>query len=151
MLNEEVFPELGPPRSPLKEAHPVVGYLKGIFRNFVVLFSLGGGLFILHRYQILTEVWAWVGYIVCAGLYLLGLALATACLPFVWRAHARKVKWVSSLMTEMLHCYQDMKSDGPVSARHLLERLKVATDNGAVWPAPLYALLDDVMARTGRL
>jgi hypothetical protein len=84
-------------------------------------------------------------------LYLLGLALTTLFLPFVWRRHAKNVKRVKSLMTEMLGCYSELLSDGPVSARHLLEQLRVAADKGVAWPAPLYALLDDIMVRTRRL
>jgi hypothetical protein len=45
----------------------------------------------------------------------------------------------------------NLNHTGPVSARRLLERVKVAADKGVVWPRPLYALLDDVMARTGRI
>ena len=99
----------------------------------------------------LSDVWAWGGYITCAVLYLLGLALTTALLPLVWRRHAKNVKRVKSLMTEMLGCYSELVSDGPVSARRVLKQLKVAADKGVAWPAPLYALLDDVMVRTGRL
>jgi hypothetical protein len=51
----------------------------------------------------------------------------------------------------MLYCYGELNSNGPISARRLLERLKSASEKGVVWPAPLYALIDDVMARTGRL
>jgi hypothetical protein len=151
MINEEVFPEIGPPRSPLKEAHPLAEYLKGCTKDFLLFAGLGGGVFVLHRYHVLNDGWAWGGYLTCTVLCLLSLGLTTAFLPFLWRSHAKKVRRVNSLVTEMLNCYSELRSDGPVSARHLLERLKAAADKGVAWPAPLYALLDDVMKRTGRL
>lgn len=151
MINEEVIPEIGPPRSPLKETHPLVNYLKNAFNGFLFWAGLGVVVFVLQRFRVLSDVWAWGGYITCAVLYLLGLALTTALLPLVWRRHAKNVKRVKSLMTEMLGCYSELVSDGPVSARRVLKQLKVAADKGVAWPAPLYALLDDVMVRTGRL
>lgn len=151
MINEEVIPVLGPPRSPLKEAHPFVDYLKNMFNYFLFWTGVGGIVFVLHQFRLLSDGWAWSGYITCVMLYLLGLALTTAFLPLAWHWHTKKVKRVKFIIAEMLGCYSELASDGPVSARHLLERLRGAADKGVVWPAPLYALLDDVMARTGRL
>jgi hypothetical protein len=148
MINEQVIVV---PVSPLKQAHPLVDYLRYAFTGFLIWAIFGGVVFVLHWFGVLSDGWAWGGYITCAVLYLLGLALMTAFLPFVWREQAKNVKWVKSLIAEMLRCYSALASDGPVSARHLLEQLRVAADKGVVWPAPLYALLDDVMTRTGRL
>jgi hypothetical protein len=55
------------------------------------------------------------------------------------------------LLTELLRCYRELDAGSPVSARHLIERLQRTSDLGAVWPPPLHALLDDVMARGGRI
>jgi hypothetical protein len=51
----------------------------------------------------------------------------------------------------MLHCYSALNSEGPVSAHHVRELLVHSAEKGAVWPAPVYALLDDVINRGGRL
>jgi hypothetical protein len=150
MMNEPVIHGLGPPRSPLKQAHPLVTYLKGETYDFLFCVFLGGVVFVLQQKGVISDGWALGGYIVCATLFLLFLGLKTASLPFWWRSHAKSVRQVNSLMIQMFTCYSELNSDGPVSARHLLERLKVAADEGVAWPAPLFALLDDVMARTGR-
>ena len=49
MINEEVIPEIGPPRSPLKETHPLVNYLKNAFNGFLFWAGLGVVVFVLQR------------------------------------------------------------------------------------------------------
>lgn len=55
------------------------------------------------------------------------------------------------MLDAMFGLYAEMNSDGPISAKHIRETAQKATDKGVVWPGPLFALLDDVIARTGRL
>jgi hypothetical protein len=57
----------------------------------------------------------------------------------------------SKLINAMSYCYSTMQATGPISARHVREQLTMATQAGVVWPAPVYAMLDDVIARTGTL
>ena len=40
------------------------------------------------------------------------------------------------LIDAMLHCYNAMDSNGPISAHHVREWLAISTAKGAVWPAP---------------
>jgi hypothetical protein len=77
--------------------------------------------------------------------------LGALVLPIDWRLHANSTRLTKSLMNEMISCYSELKTNGPVSARRLQERLQTAADKGVAWRAPLYALLDDVMGRTGRI
>jgi hypothetical protein len=54
------------------------------------------------------------------------------------------------LLGEMVSCYRELNSPGgPISARHLIERLRRTSEMGAVWPPAVHALLDDVAARGG--
>jgi hypothetical protein len=55
------------------------------------------------------------------------------------------------LTQQMSICYSALDSHGTISAPHVRESLAVSAQKGVVWPAPLYALLDDVMARGGKL
>jgi hypothetical protein len=55
------------------------------------------------------------------------------------------------LTQQMSICYSAMDSAGPISAPHIRELLAASTQKGVVWPAPLHALLDDIMARGGKL
>ncbi len=146
MINEVVTPGL-PPRSPLKVRHPLVSYLKGLLINFSLFILVG---FILYKSHGLDDSWVWLSYIACAVLSLFWPVLATISLPFKWRAHRNAVKRVGLLIAEMQNCYRELESAGPISARHILERLRVADDKGVSWPPSLYALLDDVMQRAGR-
>lgn len=151
MLNEKWFPELGPPASPLKKKHPFGIYLKGQLKNLAWMVAVVGGAVGLYAYGYLGGTGAFWSAAVWAALSALSFVLATAFLPTMWKRHAKAKDHVVMLMQEMLHCYDELQSSGPISARRLLERLKEADAKGVSWPAPLYALLDDVMARTGRL
>lgn len=78
-------------------------------------------------------------------------ALATINVPSYWRNHAKAVKTVNDCIVECTVAYNELKTEGPVSVKHLMERMKVAEDKGVAWPAPVYPLLDDIMGRTARL
>ena len=151
MINEIVVPELGPPRSPLKQTHPLRGYLKGNFQTAAFLFIVGLGVYGLHRIHLLNDGWEAGGFVVIGLLLIFCVGVSTLALPLAWGQHAKAVRNIRMLMGEMVQTYNELRTDGPVSVRHLLERMKMATEKGVSWPGPLYALLDDVMARTGRV
>jgi hypothetical protein len=56
-----------------------------------------------------------------------------------------------ALVNQMDRCYGAMNSNGPIRATHVRELLTRATEKGVVWPAPIYPLIDDVIARGGQL
>lgn len=70
--------------------------------------------------------------------------------PFAWRNLRRHDAKVAELLQAMNSVYSDLDSAGPISARHVWGQAKEATKIGVVWPAPLFALLDDIIARSGR-
>ena len=53
-------------------------------------------------------------------------------------------------MLAMLSTYSALTSSGPIRI-HVQEKVKTAAEKGVVWPAPLFALLDDIVRRTPRL
>jgi hypothetical protein len=71
--------------------------------------------------------------------------------PFGWFTRRRVANEHSKMLSVMINCYGNLRSDGPISARHIVERLATATNQGVIWPAPVFALLDDVAARRDRL
>ena len=56
----------------------------------------------------------------------------------------------AKLLSEMNGVYCELAPSGPYSARHIEHRARSAADKGVVWPAPLFALLDDINNRGGR-
>jgi hypothetical protein len=149
MLNEETF-GLFPARSPLKQRHALLQYLKGQLINGVLF----GGIAAL-------AIWAsssgWIGTTtaewivgVCGFLFLAFASMSTFALPFWWYAQAMARRRVRKLLVTMSTLYNKLKSDGPISAQYARERAGDAAKQGVVWPAPLFALLDDIISRTGR-
>jgi hypothetical protein len=150
MLNEETF-GLFPPRSPIKQTHALLRYFRGLlliavfFGGLVALalWAEGGGL-------LSSTASGWIlGS--CGLLFVALTSVSTLALPFAWHAQAKARRNVHKLMTTMSTIYNELKSDGPISAQHIRERCTAAANDGVVWPAPLFALLDDVNARTARL
>lgn len=121
---------------PLTSKHPLLIY-------GTVMMCLGGLVLTIPTVHALNDRWVQFGTILAFA------AFALVSLSFVdlWR----KRKAAHAIARAMLYSYAELNSDGPISARRLLERLSSASEKGVMWPAPLYALMDDVIARTGRL
>jgi hypothetical protein len=149
MLNEETF-GLFPARSPLRQRHALLSYLRGQLVNG----ALFGGIAALALWSSSsgligpsTAEWI-IG--VCGFLFLALASVSTFALPFWWLAQAKARRKVRNLLSIMLTLYNEQKSDGPISAQYVRDRAEDASKQGVVWPAPLFALLDDVISRTGR-
>jgi hypothetical protein len=139
--------------SPLWQPHPLSVYLNTMFNRLVLVCALGGALFYLQYYHQVnkTVTETFIDYAPLVILFLISWAQKTAALVSRWGAYKRSTEYIRSIVREMIACYIELDSTGPVSARHLRGRLMAAEEKGVVWPAPLHALLDDVTARTGRL
>jgi hypothetical protein len=116
-----------------------------IFEGWSGLISVlfvGGVTGVLQWLNIISNSWAW---------YVPTLAVGFSALSYINTHYWGPIAKVRKLFEPMLFSYNAMNSDGPISAQHIRERLTTATEKGVVWPAPVYTLLDDVIARTGRL
>ncbi|WP_448041110.1 hypothetical protein [Bradyrhizobium liaoningense] len=149
MLNEETF-GLFPARSPLRQRHALLQYLRGQLVNGVLF----GGIAAL-------ALWAsssgWIGVStaewimgIFGFLFLAFASMSTFALPFWWYAQAMARRRVRKLLATMSTLYNEQRSDGPISAQYVRDRAGDAAKQGVVWPAPLFALLDDIISRTGR-
>jgi hypothetical protein len=87
---------------------------------------------------------------ICVALFLLLSAISTFALPFSWHTQIKARQKVRDLLLAMNTIYDELRSDGPISAQHIRGRANSAAQIGVVWPAPLFAMLDDIIARTGR-
>jgi len=54
-------------------------------------------------------------------------------------------------MQGMLITYDELRDGGPVSANRVYDLATAAANTGVSWPAPLFALLDDIKLRGARL
>jgi hypothetical protein len=149
MLNEKTF-GLFPARSPLKQRHALLAYLRGLLVNGVLFGGIGAFAVWANSSRWISE--SSMGWIVgiCVALFLLFAVIGTIALPGVWYKQGKARRQVLNLLTTMATIYTELQSDGPISAQHIRARANDATQQGVVWPAPLFALLDDITARTGR-
>lgn len=144
ILNEETY-EFLPTISPLKQPHVLNLYLKIV----ATIAVLAGG-------AIASAMWIgaeWVFWIavVIAGLLTLLTGVLTITLPFSWREQYLARRNARDLLSEMNGVYAQLRFDGSISASHIYKRLEEATSKGVVWPASVFVILDDILARDGRL
>lgn len=149
MLNEPNLVIL-PARSPLKQRHVLIQYLIGNLLNAIFFGGIAAVAIWAHSAGLIGDTaTAWIAGI-GAVLFLLCAALATISLPFAWVRQVKARRKVYELLSAMNTLYNEQRTDDPVSAQYVYDRAKEAATNGVVWPAPLFALLDDVRSRSGR-
>lgn len=149
MFNEKTF-GLFPARSPMKQTHAFFGYLRNNLFNGLLFAGIAGVGLVLSSGKIISESAA--GWIVgiCVSLFLFFAATSTLALPYLWFKQVKARRRVRDLLATMTTLYNEQRSDGPISANYIRERANNASRQGVVWPAPLFALLDDIISRTGR-
>lgn len=149
MINPK-YSLFGSHASPLMQRHVLLAYLRGLLVNSIIFGGIAAlGLWAASDGWIGEVTAGWTGGI-CAALFLLLSAISSFALPFSWRTQIKARRNVRSLLSEMNTIYNELRSDGPISAQHIRDRANSTTQIGVVWPAPLFTMLDDVIAHTGR-
>jgi hypothetical protein len=136
--------------SPLKRPHALWTYLLGQAGNlllFGVIIAIVAWLGSQNILGATATGWS-IGILV--GLFLLLFLIATVSLPWVWFTQGKEKKRIRKLLLEMVTVYNELGSDGAISAHHIRHRAQETASQGTVWPATLFAMLDDVIKRTGR-
>lgn len=138
-----------PPRSPLKQPHPLWSLVQGIA---LVTVLLGGAAWFVSTAMssILGNSVGWIIF-ACGALWTLCVAWSFVALPSVWTRHFAARRKALALLDAMLTTYAQMKSDSVISAQHILNSANQSAAQGVVWPSPLFVLLEDVIRRGGRL
>jgi len=143
MINEETY-WLAPKRSPLKQRHIFFQYLRGQLLNATLIAMFVGGAIWIDQ--------SWVFWLAVVPVVILMAfsVISTGALPFAWRQQSKAKGRVVDLIGAMSGVYAELMSDGPISASHIKYRLEDVAAKGVVWPAPVFAVLEDVLGRTGR-
>jgi predicted small integral membrane protein len=128
-----------------------LGFIVGRGCALVLAALLGGAAYLLMWLGILSEDVLVVVLIVIVGLILLEAAWAILRFPFAWRAQTKHNSRTAELLSDMNGVYYELNSTGPISARHIRERAQQVSAKGAVWPGPLFVLLEDIIERGGRM
>jgi hypothetical protein len=129
---------------------PVIDWFVSNLLNLVILVLIGLGLWSLSLIHLFPKSWLDWSIIVLGALFLFGWGWSTVWLPRVWLLATKEKRKSITLLGEMNGVYMELKSAGPISARHLEYRARTAVDAGVLWPAPLFVMLDDINLRGGR-
>lgn len=136
--------------SPMTQTHALWSYIRGRVWNVVVL----GGIIAFAGWLYSKDIiggtaFGWIAGVLF-GLMVLFFALSTIFLPSVWWRQVKTKRKIVALMEDMIGVYIELQSDGAISAEHIRARAQRVAERGVKWPATLFALLDDVVRRTGR-
>ncbi len=135
--------------SPLK-LRPIRSFVLGQVSNLVVAGIIGALAYAASLLGIYPSSWLPGTCVVLGLLYLLLCAVAVVMFPRYWLAATKARKLALALITQMTGVYSELNAHGPISSRHIERRAQEAASVGISWPAPLFALLDDINARLGR-
>jgi hypothetical protein len=149
MVNAVDIPFIGT-RSPLKQRHVLRTWFSGILVNSFLCGGAVGIAAALNHWDVISDdpvIWtAGIALLIWVVLF----TIATIALPFAWRTQSKARQNTFDLMASMDKTYFELRSGEVISANHILDCVKAAASLGVIWPSPLYALLDDVIRRTGR-
>lgn len=133
--------------TPLHKVKPIKDWL--LWR--VAMATVCGGTFGifcgLSAINFFPAAWLVWPFIVALLVFVVDFIWTTILLPSVWIKVSKQKHKISDLLAALNAVYSSVVSSGPISARHVLREVEAAADKGVGWPAPLFALLDDVMAR----
>jgi hypothetical protein len=132
--------------------HPLVAYVLGQAKSGLFFSGIIGLALWMSSSGRMSEAVTFWTVLACLALFAIFLVIATIALPFAWRAHAQGKSRATprQLLSLMAILYQDLKSDGAISALHIREKANKTDEQGVGWPPTLFALLDDIASRTGR-
>ena len=83
------------------------------------------------------------------GLFVLESAWAVIRFPQAWRGQIQMNKKLVKILSQMNFIYNQLESNGPISATYFRECLIKSSDEGVSWPSPVYAIIDDILKRDG--
>lgn len=149
MLNVRTFLR-GFPTSPFANSHPLWRFIKGQFSSLIVVAAIPIGLLIgaVNLFEIRSQWPLFVG-LGSVGLWALFFLSGLIALPSFWISDTKLRGKVGELINAMNTVYTEIGTGTVVSARHIRERLDKTTNQGAVWPPEVFALLDDIIDRNG--
>lgn len=88
----------------------------------------------------------WIAGIIFGVIFLMS-AWSLVAYPFFYPRVRRHLQKTLGIIDAMLDAYAALGGE-PASVKHVQERINRATDAGAVWPAQLFVLIEDIKART---
>jgi len=124
--------------------------IKGQFEN-ALIFAGGAGFSIFAgSKEWIDREWSHgIAYFLLA-VFIIYFIRTIFLLPSLWKDIFKIKKCKIKLLGIMVSMYKDLESSGPISANHIRTIAESSGEKGVVWPAPLFALLDDISQRTGR-
>lgn len=135
--------------SPLKRS-PLLEWLVNFLLSGLIWLIVGTALWGLSLIRLFPTDWLSGANVALGLLFLASVLWTTAWLPRTWWAVAKAKTQIRLLLDQMSGVYCELNSQGPISARHVDQRARSAANAGVIWPAPLFVLLEDILARTGR-
>lgn len=134
----------------LMKRRPIFEYVANIAMNIVGAVTIYLILWGLSAAGLFPERWLFGAALILFGLVAVSTFLGLIFLPRQWLAVAKVKKNWNAILLAMRDVYSALDSAGPVSIRHFRSLVDKSVSLGVIWPAPLFVLMDDIEARSGR-
>jgi hypothetical protein len=139
-----------PSQSPIHEESFLRTFIRQKAWGAAVCLGVAAAALVYGKSYIGDTAALWIA-VISVGLYFVGLLFDTFMLPRRRRAQKERQAKVWSMFSAMNDVYLAMGAGGAISATRVRELATKAADIGVVWPGPLFAMLDDNIARGGVL
>lgn len=125
-----------------------ISFLKGRFVSLLVAGAFVALTAALNEH--LPAEWGSGILLIIIVLAAIDTGVALFALPWAMVMRRRHNERIRAMLAAMNRVYLELDAQGPISVRNFVQLAEKATDVDVVWPAPLFALLDDIAARSGR-
>ena len=136
--------------SPFAQSHPLWSYIKDQAVAFVITAGIPW-LMLFTAIELFDLKGNWPFFLGYGffGLWVLLSLIGLSSLPGFWSVVTLQKRNASELLQTLDNVYNEIGAGRILSARHIRERLYSTADQGVVWPAEVFPLLDDIIDRGG--
>lgn len=139
-------------RSPLVKSHPLMPFLKTNAINLISLLLLPFVLtFLATQLFNLSDAWTLFVGLGALSLWAFFLLIGLFALPNSIISYSKARSKTLEQLVDMQVVHREIRTGLVISARHIRARLEKISEKGVIWPAEIYPLLDDIIARGGSI
>lgn len=129
--------------------HPITVFSFGRLREagFYLIIMIGLGF--LTSYEFIGVNTAFFSGLALLGLFAITTLTALASMPTYWSMwKSGELNKLPNLVSEMSQTYDLISTHGPLSLSKVRDSLERAEKKGAVWPASVYTIIEDLESRS---
>jgi hypothetical protein len=138
-------------QQPLRRMRPIGAFFLNILANLVLLALIFGLTWAVVSFTFIPENAGWIVVAILLTWFILATTYQLITLPRDWLKNKKDRDTSLKLLSAQNDTYLSLKASGPISVSRVRTMVDRAADAGTVWPQTLFALLDDIAARSATM